>query len=152
MSDQDIDKALERLVQRMKNGEQSSSDSALQERVFELRHKLESVKEDFQKQTRRIDDHQNAMFDPDDGIYARVNRQRADIEDLKTKSQAIKKIEDRLNANETVLKRLKSVGGEDLADLSKVVQSNKNQSKIFWVIVTTSGSLVAKLIFDILKL
>lgn len=126
--------------------------SEIRVEVLKVNAELNYVKDqtvEVKKEVGRID---QAIYHPDDGIFARVRR-NSDIEELRDKKfdraiSKIDKIEDLVSPIQLTDERLKTIAGKDLEDLSIVIKSRKNIDRIFWVLITAILGGIGKFIWD----
>lgn len=71
-----------------------------------------------QEQTRKIDNFQAILYDPENGLYTQLRRNKSDISQLRI--------------------QLSNIGGEDLSGLRSAVESNKLVVRIFTVAGTAA--------------
>lgn len=147
MSDSELEKTIDLLAKRMKASQEGPSNN---DRLIELRHKLDTVKSDIQGHDRRLNVYHEALYDPDKGIYTRINRHKSDIEDLKIQLHGFKKIEEKLLIFDTLVKTLKNIAGEDLQDLRNALDAKKKQNYLLVVAVGAAITGAVKMVWDII--
>lgn len=127
MSEQDLEKLLLALAEKYKAGSSSNSDQNASHHLIEIRHKLETIKNDIEKTDGKLDEIKEALYEPDKGIYRRMNSMHSDLE------------------------ALKSVAGNNYEHLRGIIEQKKKNDKLWVVMVTAAVTGVIKTVWDVVS-
>lgn len=135
----------------------------LEKQVTEIKSMQEKLSSDFQNHVQnddRIEMKIDRLYDPEEGIYAKVNKTQVMVETLSRNVNALteadtkfasrlQSIEDVALTAATNIKKIEKISGDDFKDLVAVVKTNKGLWK--FALWAGAGTLtaIAKLLWDL---
>lgn len=103
----------------------------------------------------KVDEINDAIYDPDNGIYRRINesvvldKQRDEKLDLAV--QELKNVQVDLAPIEKTDEDLKKIAGEDLKELQSIVKTRQIIDRMFWIMLTALVGGGVKLLWDFIS-
>lgn len=97
----------------------------------------------------------NSIYDPKEGIYAKLRE--STVEGIKVEAaiqevdRKINLIETKLNPIESTNKILTKSAGENLEELTGIIQTRKTLDRIQWILFTALAGGAAKFVWDLLE-
>ena len=137
----------------------------------EIRNYLSQAKMKTELSDKYLEKVDKTLFDPDNGVYARLRDteavvdelgqkrndalERHTIEDIKNFESLTTKLDKIIEAQQPLAdtsQRIVSVaGGKDLDDLKAVIDFKRNFGKIYWLLIAAIFSSVGKVVFDMIS-
>lgn len=123
-----------------------------------LQYELQGLRKELDEQIKKLEKFNDALFEPDEGIYRRIKSVSEKIEENYKMLQAIEKkvynkheaYEQKIIELEAAYRTLIEIGGDNLSDLRTTVDKSKKSDKIMWAAVTTAVAAAVKLVWDII--
>ena len=126
-----------------------------------LQTSIEYIKEKQDEACEKVDKINEALYAPDTGFFARVGNVEDNTELIKEKIEEhteqdekfYAKIEKKIEETEPAInsiQTIKKITGDQFEHLQSAVKIDKMLQKTFWWIVAGAGSLVAKLVYEII--
>lgn len=152
----------ERLQQSISDIKETQVD--LQSNIAKINSELEHSSENF----KRVEEKLDRIYDPENGLYARIaetenliNKNEKQIEDISKNigtfinraDETTKKIRELEKIAEDItgkIKLLNDVGGENYEEIKSTIKIKKNFSKAMWFVITGFIGTIAKIVWDIL--
>lgn len=133
---------------------------------------VENIKEKQQETSEKLDTITNALYEPRDGLFARVQSieystktltddlsvRRSEIKNLAVKNEKEhealidfnKKEHEVLSENSNLSRKLKRIAGSELEELVTVINFKKNVTKIYWSMIGLIVVSMAKLLWELI--
>lgn len=103
----------------------------------------------------KMDDINVAIYDPDHGIYHRINESitmaKIREEKLDKVSMQIDKLEAIITPIDMTDKSLKKIAGDNLQQIDSVVKTRKNLIRMFWIMTTALIAGALKIVWDFVQ-
>lgn len=133
----------------------------LKEHVTNIRHaqikieaEIKSIRVHELTLKEKIEEINDAIYDPDNGIYRRINESMTldKIRDEKIDKAILKiaKVEEILKPIEKTEDDLKKIAGNDLQELHAIVKTRQVIDRMFWIMTTALIGAGAKVLWDLL--
>lgn len=167
MSDLDNDKKLDELLEIIRrapalNGgfdKLSDSISEIKNSNMELLYELQTVKAKQDNHTTKINEMQDALYDPDSGLYKRISAvlnevdfQQKNISLIKDKTSLLESknniFAEKIGKIEQRHETLEKIAGENLEDLRSTISTKKNMLRVTWLLITGATAGIAKFLWD----
>ncbi|MFA6049660.1 MAG: hypothetical protein WC761_00415 [Candidatus Paceibacterota bacterium] len=101
-----------------------------------------------------IEEINDAIYDPDNGIYRRINESitydKVRDEKLDKAVMKLAKVEEILAPIEKTEEDLKKIAGEDLKELQSIVKTRQIIDRMFWIMLTGLVGGGAKILWDLI--
>lgn len=154
------DDALRELLERITKKVENSP--ALNGGWDKLVISVEHIREKQEETCEKVDKISNALYEPDDGFFARVRTIEQDTSNIKERLEQhteedekfyheIKKVIDETRPSaesKAIVAKLQGIAGEDLEELAAVVKIRKGFQRMFWLIAAGMCSVIGKMLFD----
>lgn len=121
-----------------------------QSRAFDKIEHVEQLCNDHQQQLQEMNE---ALYNPDEGVYRRVKMASESVE---SQRETIEELKEQTNTQEEELKdliqtknTLKHIGGKELEDLRKSINHNKTLKRLMWAFVAALTVGAARFIWDV---
>ena len=169
MSESDRDKKIDELLEvirkapALNGGFTKISDAVndIKDSNIKVLFELQSVKNKQDKQTAKIEELSNALYNPDTGLYHRVSEavnrvgfQKQSISIVMDKANLLETtnqiLADKLAGIEIKQEALKNIAGENLEDLRDTITARKNMLRITWLVITGLTAGIAKFLWDVI--
>jgi DNA repair exonuclease SbcCD ATPase subunit len=150
MSESDLEKLLVAIAEKYKTGP-SQNDASSSHHLIEIRHKLDTIKNDIQKTDVKLDEIKVALYEPDKGIYKRINSMHTELDDLRKKTSTLGQLENKVSDLEKTEETLRNITGKDLEHLRSFVEQKKKNDKLWIVMLTAAVTGVVKTIWDVVS-
>jgi seryl-tRNA synthetase len=122
---------------------------------------MEHIKEKQDDTSEKVDNIHQALYEPDNGLFARVKtiEHTAEVIEKEVETNArndeelqkqLQKAADEGKPAIDMAAKMETIAGKDLQDLKEAIKVQKTMNKIFWMIAAGSGSLVVKVVYDFL--
>lgn len=123
--------------------------------VSDLNSKMQIMMHKQQENSLKIQETHEALYEPDTGIYKRINdaaaRDKSHYRDIKDLEEKTENIEKTLDEHDTKIieinssqQSLRNVAGERFEHLDGAIQVQKNTKKILWTILVALIGLFTK--------
>lgn len=133
----------------------------LKGQVNEIRHgqikmevEMKSIRAGEANLKEKIGDITDAIYDPDNGIYRRINESitfdKIRDEKLDKAIHKIDKVEEMIAPIEKTEEDLKKIAGDDLKELQSIVKTRQVIDRMFWIMLTALLGGGAKLLWDLI--
>lgn len=103
----------------------------------------------------KVDEINDAIYDPDNGIYRRINESvvldRQRDQKLEQAVQELKNVQGDLAPIEKTDEDLKKIAGEDLKELQSIVKTRQIIDRMFWIMLTALVGGGVKLLWDFIS-
>jgi hypothetical protein len=125
---------------------------------------IDHIKEKQDISSEKMDILHDALYQPDDGFFARVAS--IEHETIAIKDKIVEHTEADEKFHETIelslkegkpsedtaraVNKLQEIAGKDLEELNSVIKIRKTFEKMFWLIAAGTGSVIGKMLWDIL--
>ena len=161
MSDEERNKKLDELLEIIKkapamNGgfvKLSDMVNQIQECNAKMLYELQVVKNSLESHTKKLNELQQALYEPDQGLYRRVRKaleeNEQQTEDLESIGKETKILTQKVEAIEVKNNILDSVVGKDLKELRFAISGRKHMSKAIWAVALAAIGGFIKFIWDI---
>lgn len=135
-----------------------SDSTEINKELMRLQYELQGLRKELDEQIKKLEKFNDALFEPDEGIYRRIKSVSEKIEENYKMLQAIEKkvynkheaYEQKIIELEAAYRTLIEIGGDNLSDLRTTVDKSKKSDKIMWAAVTTAVAAAVKLVWDII--
>jgi TolA-binding protein len=128
--------------------------------VTDIRHaqikmelEIKSIRAQESQLKEKIEEINEAVYDPDNGIYRRINESMTldKIRDEKIDGVIAKiaKVENILKPIEKTEEDLKKIAGNDLKELQSIVKTRQVIDRMFWIMLTALVGGAAKILWDL---
>ena len=133
----------------------------LKSSVTDIRHaqikmeaEIKSIRAHESNLKEKIEEINEAVYDPDNGIYRRINESMTldKIRDEKIDKaiDKIAKVEEILEPIEKTEEDLKKIAGNDLKELQSIVKTRQVIDRMFWIMATALVGGGAKVLWDLI--
>jgi hypothetical protein len=110
------------------------------------------IKQDETKE--KIGEIGQALYNPDDGIYRRIqdtkNISAGLVDEIRELSESTKSYSSRLMMVENLENSLKKIGGQGLEHLDGAVRLNKNTNKVLWAFLLAAIAIIVKALWPLI--
>ena len=132
----------------------------LKSNVTEIRHaqikmesEVKSIRAHENALKERVQEINEAIYDPDNGIYRRINESitldKIRDEKIDKAVGGMSKVEEILRPIEKTEEDLKKIAGDDLKELQSIVRTRQVIDRMFWIMTTALVGAGAKILWDL---
>lgn len=115
-----------------------------------IEEEIKIIKTDNQHLKEKVDKINDAIYEPDTGIYRRINE---NIFSYKIESEKLNDVEEKIGKLETAIipighieQNLKKIAGDNLEELYSIIKTKKTLNGILWIIITTAVTVIVTVI------
>lgn len=133
----------------------------LKNNVTDIRHaqikmesEMKSIRAHESALKEKIQEINEAIYDPDNGIYRRINESitydKIRDEKIDKAVENMDKVKDILKPIEKTEEDLKKIAGDDLKELQSIVRTRQVIDRMFWIMATALVGAGAKILWDLI--
>lgn len=148
-NDKDLESLQLELIKLIKDSKISTENS-----LHKIELHLNQLKELQEKNEEKIDNINNLIFNPDAGLYKRINDINHILKNISSNqsesSPAIEELQEKVDDLEETNKNLLKIAGDRLENLDSTIKTNQNSKKILWTFIIGGASIALERIFELL--